>query len=46
MLDDVRGRLVDWIIYLIEPMGLRRLSSSLEDAAAEDRLRRYVASNA
>lgn len=46
ILDDVRGRLVDWIIYLIEPMGLRRLSSSLEDAAAEDRLRRAIASNA
>lgn len=46
ILDDVRGRLVDWILYLIEPLGLRRLSSSLEDAAAEDRLRRFIASNA
>jgi hypothetical protein len=43
---DARDSLVDWVIFLIEPRGLMRLSDSLADTNTQERLRRVIASNA
>ncbi|MBL0058440.1 MAG: hypothetical protein IPP35_04900 [Elusimicrobia bacterium] len=46
ILDDVKEELMSWVLYLLVPQGLIRVSDSMEAARSAERIRAFIRQNA